>query len=99
MVVSLTLSPPGSFVSRRRTHPTSPRPVSSMPVRFEHVAHPPSRLHHYVKQGLPYPDEYRYGPGHPPPPNPHLRTASRASVHAPQGNYCSFAIRLSLKPF
>ncbi|KAI0764777.1 hypothetical protein C8Q74DRAFT_1283901 [Fomes fomentarius] len=34
------------------------------------------RLHHYVKRGLPYPDEFRYGPGRPPPPNPHVRTAS-----------------------
>ncbi|KAI0938829.1 hypothetical protein AcW1_001534 [Taiwanofungus camphoratus] len=38
------------------------------------------RLHSYIKQGKPYPDQFRYGPGRPPPPNPHLRTASRASV-------------------
>ncbi|KAH9831129.1 uncharacterized protein C8Q71DRAFT_799051 [Rhodofomes roseus] len=38
------------------------------------------RLHSYIKEGKAYPDEFRYGPGHPPPPNPHLRTASRASV-------------------
>ncbi|OBZ78059.1 hypothetical protein A0H81_02320 [Grifola frondosa] len=38
------------------------------------------RLHSYIKQGLPYPEEFRYGPGHPPPPNPHLRTASRSSI-------------------
>ncbi|EMD31934.1 hypothetical protein CERSUDRAFT_119266 [Gelatoporia subvermispora B] len=37
------------------------------------------RLHSYIKRGEPYPEEYRYGPGRPPPPNPHLRTASRAS--------------------
>ncbi|KAI0646116.1 hypothetical protein C8Q79DRAFT_909215 [Trametes meyenii] len=41
------------------------------------------RLHSYVKRGLPYPDEFKYGPGRPPPPNPHLRTASRSSVHTP----------------
>ncbi|KAI0634970.1 hypothetical protein C8Q77DRAFT_665876 [Trametes polyzona] len=47
------------------------------------------RLHSYVKQGLPYPDEFKYGPGRPPPPNPHLRTTSRASAQTPsqdQGN-------------
>ncbi|KAI0674120.1 hypothetical protein C8Q78DRAFT_1143324 [Trametes maxima] len=42
-----------------------------------------SRLHSYVKRGLPYPDEFKYGPGRPPPPNPHLRTASRSSVYTP----------------
>ncbi|KAI0764038.1 hypothetical protein BD413DRAFT_200113 [Trametes elegans] len=41
------------------------------------------RLHSYVKRGLPYPDEYKYGPGRPPPPNPHLRTTSRSSLHTP----------------
>ncbi|KAH9855636.1 hypothetical protein C2E23DRAFT_814135 [Lenzites betulinus] len=41
------------------------------------------RLHSYVKRGMPYPDEYKYGPGRPPPPNPHLRTTSRASLHTP----------------
>ncbi|KAG6329469.1 hypothetical protein ID866_9620, partial [Astraeus odoratus] len=35
------------------------------------------RLHSYIKQNIPYPDEYRYGPDHPPPPNP--RSLSRAS--------------------
>ncbi|KAF9496022.1 hypothetical protein BDN71DRAFT_1589269 [Pleurotus eryngii] len=34
------------------------------------------RLHSYVKQNIPYPDEYRYGPDRLPPPNPHLRTSS-----------------------
>ncbi|KAH9918642.1 uncharacterized protein B0H18DRAFT_957816 [Fomitopsis serialis] len=38
------------------------------------------RLHSYIKAGKVYPEEFRYGPGRPPPPNPHLRTASRASV-------------------
>ncbi|PCH45116.1 hypothetical protein WOLCODRAFT_139389 [Wolfiporia cocos MD-104 SS10] len=38
------------------------------------------RLHSYIKQGNPYPEEFRYGPGRPPPPNSHLRTASRASI-------------------
>ncbi|KZT10546.1 uncharacterized protein LAESUDRAFT_810144 [Laetiporus sulphureus 93-53] len=38
------------------------------------------RLHFYIKQNKPYPEEFRYGPGRPPPPNPHLRTASRSSI-------------------
>ncbi|CCM05360.1 uncharacterized protein FIBRA_07574 [Fibroporia radiculosa] len=38
------------------------------------------RLHSYIKQGKSYPEEFRYGPGKPPPSNSHLRTASRASV-------------------
>ncbi|PIL27329.1 transporter [Ganoderma sinense ZZ0214-1] len=49
------------------------------------------RLHSYIKQGLPYPDEYRYGPGRPPPPNPHLRTVSRASSQATLGDLGSRA--------
>ncbi len=49
---------------------------------FTHIGF---RLHSSIKQGLPYPDEYRYGPGRPPPPNPHLRTASRASSQATLG--------------
>ncbi|KAG1850308.1 hypothetical protein C8R48DRAFT_662864 [Suillus tomentosus] len=35
------------------------------------------RLHSYIKQNLPYPEEYRYGPDRPPPPN--FRSSSRAS--------------------
>ncbi|KAF5351139.1 hypothetical protein D9756_008338 [Leucocoprinus leucothites] len=31
------------------------------------------RLHSYIKKNLPYPEEYRYGPDRPPPPNPHPR--------------------------
>ncbi|RPD65242.1 hypothetical protein L227DRAFT_649397 [Lentinus tigrinus ALCF2SS1-6] len=42
------------------------------------------RLHDYIKKGLPYPEEFHYGPGRPPPPLPHFRTASSASVHTPQ---------------
>lgn len=38
------------------------------------------RLHSYVKKNLPYPDEYRYGPDRPPPPN--FRSLSRASERA-----------------
>ncbi|KAJ7512555.1 hypothetical protein B0H11DRAFT_1788713 [Mycena galericulata] len=34
------------------------------------------RLHSYIKQNVPYPEQYRYGPNRPPPPNPHLRTTS-----------------------
>ncbi|KAG0697063.1 hypothetical protein DFH29DRAFT_857328 [Suillus ampliporus] len=35
------------------------------------------RLHSYIKKNIPYPDEYRYGPDRPPPPN--FRSSSRAS--------------------
>ncbi|KAF9226414.1 hypothetical protein BS17DRAFT_815258 [Gyrodon lividus] len=35
------------------------------------------RLHGYIKKNLPYPDEFRYGPDRPPPPN--FRSISRAS--------------------
>ncbi|KIJ61463.1 hypothetical protein HYDPIDRAFT_115942 [Hydnomerulius pinastri MD-312] len=35
------------------------------------------RLHGYIKKNLEYPDEYRYGPDRPPPPN--FRSMSRAS--------------------
>ncbi|KAG1867296.1 hypothetical protein DFJ58DRAFT_698545 [Suillus subalutaceus] len=35
------------------------------------------RLHSYIKKNLPYPEEYRYGPDSPPPPN--FRSSSRAS--------------------
>ncbi|KAK1220306.1 hypothetical protein PQX77_016931 [Marasmius sp. AFHP31] len=31
-------------------------------------------LHSFIQRNVPYPDEYRYGPDRPPPPNPHLRT-------------------------
>ncbi|KAJ2919022.1 hypothetical protein MD484_g1448, partial [Candolleomyces efflorescens] len=34
------------------------------------------RLHTYIKQNQPYPEEYRYGPGHPPPPH-RLRAVNR----------------------
>ncbi|KAK7047787.1 hypothetical protein VNI00_006115 [Paramarasmius palmivorus] len=30
----------------------------------------------YIKQHIPYPEEFRYGPDRPPPPNPHLRNAT-----------------------
>lgn len=42
----------------------------------------PRSLHSYVQEGKPYPNWFtgRCGPGRPPPPNPHLRTASRTSV-------------------
>ncbi|KAI0718368.1 hypothetical protein C8T65DRAFT_638748 [Cerioporus squamosus] len=42
------------------------------------------RLHSYIKRGLPYPEEFHYGPGRPPPPLPHFRSESSASVHTPQ---------------
>lgn len=45
------------------------------------------RLFSYIKNGKPYPEEFHYGPGRLPPPNPHLRTASRASVtHSKSGS-------------
>lgn len=31
------------------------------------------RLHDYIRRDESYPDEFRYGPDRPPPPNPHLR--------------------------
>ncbi|TFK75505.1 hypothetical protein BDN72DRAFT_831759 [Pluteus cervinus] len=34
------------------------------------------RLHTYIKQNKTYPEDYRYGPDRPPPPNPHPRTSS-----------------------
>ncbi|KAJ7201683.1 hypothetical protein GGX14DRAFT_464666 [Mycena pura] len=34
------------------------------------------RVQSYVKRNTPYPEQFRYGPGRPPPPNPHLRTTS-----------------------
>ncbi|CDO75638.1 hypothetical protein BN946_scf184840.g21 [Trametes cinnabarina] len=34
------------------------------------------RLHSYVKRNLPYPDEFKHGPGRPPPSKGHLRTPS-----------------------
>ncbi|KAK0213001.1 hypothetical protein DFS33DRAFT_1285814 [Desarmillaria ectypa] len=34
------------------------------------------RLHKYIKRNEPYPEEFRYGPNKPPPPNPHLRTTT-----------------------
>ncbi|KAL0576006.1 hypothetical protein V5O48_005973 [Marasmius crinis-equi] len=30
----------------------------------------------YIQRNVPYPDEFRYGPDRPPPPNPHLRTTA-----------------------
>lgn len=38
------------------------------------------RLYEYIKKNERYPDEYRYGPGRPPPPNPHLRTAEQCEL-------------------
>ncbi|KAF8881779.1 hypothetical protein BD779DRAFT_1675290 [Infundibulicybe gibba] len=34
------------------------------------------RLHSYIKRNIPYPEDFRYGPDKPPPPNPHLQTSS-----------------------
>ncbi|EKM56889.1 uncharacterized protein PHACADRAFT_160427 [Phanerochaete carnosa HHB-10118-sp] len=38
--------------------------------RIESLKDVMTRLHSYVKQGLPYPEQFRYGPGRPPPPPP-----------------------------
>ncbi|KAF8217796.1 hypothetical protein K438DRAFT_2006827 [Mycena galopus ATCC 62051] len=43
------------------------------------------RLHSYVKQNIPYPEQFRYGPNRPPPPNPHLRTTSPSPPPEPHG--------------
>ncbi|KAK2465071.1 hypothetical protein APHAL10511_002879 [Amanita phalloides] len=37
------------------------------------------RLHSYIKKNVSYPEEFRYGPGKPPPPNPSKSTSSRKS--------------------
>ncbi|KAJ7931186.1 hypothetical protein B0H13DRAFT_2180100 [Mycena leptocephala] len=42
------------------------------------------RLHSYVKQNVPYPEQFRYGPNRPPPPNPHLRTTSPSPPPEPR---------------
>ncbi|KAF7334251.1 hypothetical protein MSAN_02386500 [Mycena sanguinolenta] len=43
------------------------------------------RLHSYVKQNISYPEQFRYGPNKPPPPNPHLRTTSPSPPPEPNG--------------
>ncbi|PBK73770.1 hypothetical protein ARMSODRAFT_952844 [Armillaria solidipes] len=40
------------------------------------------RLHKYIKANEPYPEEFRYGPNNPPPPNPHLRTTTASPTQA-----------------
>ena len=45
------------------------------------------RLHDHIKQGESYPEQFRYGPDHPPPPNPHLRISNDSSPEqTPEGN-------------
>ena len=53
------------------------------------------RLHEYVKHGLPYPEQYRYGPGRPPPPPPNAPDAmSGALMNGPtRGKFQSFPMR------
>ncbi|KAE9409406.1 hypothetical protein BT96DRAFT_913526, partial [Gymnopus androsaceus JB14] len=41
------------------------------------------RLHSFIKENLPYPEEFRYGPDKPPPPNPHASSANGALNRAP----------------
>ncbi|KAK0485636.1 hypothetical protein IW261DRAFT_1451344 [Armillaria novae-zelandiae] len=42
------------------------------------------RLHKYIKANKPYPEEFRYGPNNPPPPNPHLRTTTASPTQESQ---------------
>lgn len=44
-----------------------------------YIAHSVHRLHDFIGRELRYPDEYRYGPDRPPPPNPHLRISNDSS--------------------
>ncbi|KAK7046869.1 hypothetical protein R3P38DRAFT_2607968 [Favolaschia claudopus] len=44
------------------------------------------RLHSYVKLNVPYPEQFRYGPNRPPPPNPHLRTSAPSPPPQQQDN-------------
>ena len=44
------------------------------------------RLHEYVERSEPYPEQFRYGPDRPPPPNPHLRISNDSSPEqTPEG--------------
>jgi len=44
------------------------------------------RLHDYIKRGEPYPEQFRYGPDRPPPPNPYLRISNDSSPEqSPEG--------------
>ncbi|KAG1762848.1 hypothetical protein EDD22DRAFT_1050486 [Suillus occidentalis] len=52
------------------------------------------RLHSYIKKNLPYPEEYRYGPDCPPPPN--FRSSSRASAHPTPAAYIAFRSRRNI---
>ena len=59
-----------------------------------------SRLHSYVKQNLPYPQEFRYGPGKPPPPH-RLRAVPRSQglVLSRQSNLFSIHVTQVLPYF
>lgn len=44
------------------------------------------RLHDYIKRDEPYPEQFRCGPEHPLPPNPHLKISNDSSPeHTPGG--------------
>lgn len=46
-------------------------------------------MHDYIKRGEPYPEQFRYGPDRPPPPNPHFRISNDSSPEqTPEGNTC-----------
>lgn len=59
-------------------------PMTDVVMRYVFLATPRpyleldiARLHDYIKNNLPYPDEFRYGPERPPPPS--FRSTSRAN--------------------
>jgi len=46
-----------------------------------------NRLHEYIKRGELYPEQFRYGPDHPPLPNPHLKISNDSSPEqTPEGD-------------
>lgn len=46
-----------------------------------------NRLYYYIKRAEPYPERFRYGPDHPPLPNPYLRISNDSSPEqTPEGN-------------
>ena len=48
------------------------------------------RLHEYIKRDEPYPEQFRYGPDRPPPPNPYLRISNDSSPEqTPEGTPAS----------
>lgn len=57
------------------------------------------RLHGYVKRGEPYPEQFKYGPDRPPPPNPHLKISNDSSPEqTPEVTRAKISITHSSKP-